>query len=273
MGFTRRTCAVLLALAAAAAGQEMHRTSTPCSSREAYLAAAKCAPDAGKCGVVSMDAFCTAEEAATFKMMAEKGFIAGKDIGSPAAIFELHQGIVSSEDGFISYHQKAAQMKKTGLEEALITRSEIATFGAYIVRLRDFVHANFAPSLAKDSLKVATPIFFSRLRKGEPAQPNDEYWHSHIDTEQYGTFAFTTLTYLSTQGEDFVGGSLTIDGKELRPVKGRVAAFTSGPEHPHNVEKVTSGARYAVTIAFTCAEEGVAMEDLFGDLVLKEEEL
>lgn len=29
-----------------------------------------------------------------------------------------------------------------------------------------------------------------------------EYWHSHIDTEQYGTFAFTTLLYLNSQDED-----------------------------------------------------------------------
>ena len=35
-------------------------------------------------------------------------------------------------------------------------------------------------------------------------------------------------------------------------VLGRVSMFTSGSENLHYVEKVLSGSRYALTIAFTC---------------------
>ena len=33
---------------------------------------------------------------------------------------------------------------------------------------------------------------------------------------------------------------------------GRVSAFTAGWENPHQVEPVTEGARFALTVAFTC---------------------
>ena len=34
--------------------------------------------------------------------------------------------------------------------------------------------------------------------------------------------------------------------------QGRLSCFTSGPENPHRVRRVTGGTRYALTIAFTC---------------------
>lgn len=38
----------------------------------------------------------------------------------------------------------------------------------------------------------------------------------------------------------------------VEPRKGRVSMFTSGPENPHFVERVTKGVRFAMTIPFTC---------------------
>lgn len=45
--------------------------------------------------------------------------------------------------------------------------------------------------------------FFSHINSSKTAQTvHDEYWHSHIDTEQYGTFAYTSILYLNTQGQE-----------------------------------------------------------------------
>ena len=62
-----------------------------------------------------------------------------------------------------------------------------------------------------------------------------------------------------------------IDGEEVRPAIGTVVAFTSGSENPHNVERVTKGTRYTLTVAFTCAPPptGVPIDDAFASVPLR----
>ena len=101
---------------------------------------------------------------------------------------------------------------------------------------------------------------------------HDEYWHSHVDTEQYGSFAFTSMLYLNNavqaqnnnQNEnnksreidgDFEGGEFEFLGESpltIVPEAGLVTMFTSGSENPHKVNKVTKGKRRALITAFTC---------------------
>ena len=48
--------------------------------------------------------------------------------------------------------------------------------------------------------------FFSHINSSKVAKNiHDEYWHRHIDAEQYGTFAYTTLLYLSTAQDGSFG--------------------------------------------------------------------
>ena len=79
---------------------------------------------------------------------------------------------------------------------------------------------------------------------------------------------YTALIYLNEAGRDYQGGIFEFDddtdrhssngdgeGPMLRFVKpkaGRLLMFTSGEENVHHVNEVTSGVRYAITIAFTC---------------------
>lgn len=79
---------------------------------------------------------------------------------------------------------------------------------------------------------------------------NDEYWHEHVDTLQYGSFSYTALLYLADgRGADFDGGDFVFDASHGRPAsrvgprRGRVVAFSSGAEFPHHVERVTRGDR------------------------------
>jgi len=106
---------------------------------------------------------------------------------------------------------------------------------------------------------LTKPMFFSRMfgsRNSEAKTFHDEYWHTHVDKEAYGTFIYTCLLYLSDFGTDFEGGQFVFDDKEgkhtIEPTKGRLSCFTSGSENPHHVEKVDTGTRWAFTIAFTC---------------------
>lgn len=75
--------------------------------------------------------------------------------------------------------------------------------------------------------------------------------------ETYDSFHYTALLYLNDYGRDFEGGRFVFIDKNsvnttIEPRKGRVSMFTSGSENRHLVEKVTSGTRYALTVAFTC---------------------
>jgi hypothetical protein len=78
-----------------------------------------------------------------------------------------------------------------------------------------------------------------------------------IRKEQYEGFHYTALVYLNSHQIDYFGGRFFwINENNLtysqEPRKGRLAAFSSGTENKHYVEKVLSGTRYAVTIPFTC---------------------
>jgi len=110
-------------------------------------------------------------------------------------------------------------------------------------------------------LYLTSPTFFSRITANKkPVTPNDEYWHVHVDKEQYGSFEYTGLLYLTDQNIHFKGGSFVFVGTEsnnhlnqtVQPKIGRFLTFTSGSENPHHVQKVTEGTRYALTISFTC---------------------
>merc|ERR1712037_524253 len=93
--------------------------------------------------------------------------------------------------------------------------------------------------------------FFSHINASKaPKTIHDEYWHEHTDTEQYGTFAFTSLLYLSTAGADFDGGAFVFEGVgdgeeasgadvDVEPRLGRLVAFTSDAENPHRAARVT----------------------------------
>ncbi|CAE7329226.1 OGFOD3 [Symbiodinium natans] len=111
--------------------------------------------------------------------------------------------------------------------------------------------------------------FFSHINGSKTAQTtHDEYWHSHIDTEQYGTFAYTVLLYLNSADHDFDGGEfifeesrgngVVVPAAAVEPRAGRVVAFSSDAENPHKVLKVSRGVRMALTAAFTCSQEQAA---------------
>jgi predicted 2-oxoglutarate/Fe(II)-dependent dioxygenase YbiX len=65
---------------------------------------------------------------------------------------------------------------------------------------------------------------------------------------------------MSDFGKDFQGGLLTffdaetesVVEQEVEPKAGRVVMFTSGPENPHNVDRVTQGDRFVLAFWFTC---------------------
>ena len=169
---------------------------------------------------------------------------------------------------------------------------------------------------SSERLYLTRPSFFSRIGSAAAATTHDEYWHPHIDREQYGVFEATALIYLSEHGGDFDGGEFVFvdsatphtaaeqrqvevammenadsrtkaaesstaaarhteevdEDREwiIRPSLGAVTFFSSGAENVHYVRRVTSGTRYALTIAFTRNEEEsveAALDKLYGQRI------
>lgn len=126
----------------------------------------------------------------------------------------------------------------------------------------------------------------------------------HTDEATHAGYHYSSVLYLNTQGEDFEGGNfiwndplsedaadcedgveeceladgrMVAPGKRVRtplhPRRGAAVIFSSGWENMHEVEKLTSGRRFAVPCFFTTVpvpSEGV---DMYGGLPAGDEEI
>ncbi|KAL1524585.1 hypothetical protein AB1Y20_019475 [Prymnesium parvum] len=209
-----------------------------------------CTPAPNDCGFRIVDGLISQEEVDALRKIAQRGMALGGGAGGPT-ILDLHSGALSLEDKFIDVWMAFNLSRRKAY-----TQSELLVYHEVTQRLAAEVEATFGVS----GVMLTSPTFFSRISADRPPRiPNDEYWHSHIDKQQYGSFVYTVLLYLSDQGVDFEGGSLCFDSPKTKravsrvaPHPGRAVLFTSGEEHPHHVEQVTSGSRLALTVAFTC---------------------
>ena len=81
-------------------------------------------------------------------------------------------------------------------------REELAPFSTLTERIR----AKVTETFGAQKLWLAAPTFFSKIAADRPPRiENDEYWHPHVDTLQYGSFTYTALLYLSSAGAGVVG--------------------------------------------------------------------
>ena len=104
--------------------------------------------------------------------------------------------------------------------------------------------------------------FVSRTSKGATARQS-----LHADESSYDTFHYSSVLYLSTQGEHFEGGSFAFSDpppplsssssssgerrlSELAPQSGLAVLFSSGWENMHRVQPMVSGCRHALPAFF-----------------------
>jgi len=198
----------------------------------------------------------------------------------PPSVIDLHAETISYKEQFVNL---TALME---FKQLSFTKSQILAYQAVRQALRQQLSQLFGVPI--DGLQHDM-TFFSHINASKTAKNiHDEYWHTHIDTDQYGTFAYTTLLYLNTQGQEFNGGEFifedTQDGDSLQPGAaveprfGRMVAFTSDSENPHKVLPVEQGVRMTLTAAFTCSKEKAASIEPFPkispiDVAFKDNEL
>jgi len=180
----------------------------------------------------------------------------------PPSVIDLHQGSISYKTQFV---EMAALFE---FKQVAFSEAQKEAYHKVRTALRGVLADTFG---VPEEALLHDMTFFSHINGSKEAQTvHDEYWHQHVDTEQYGTFEYTTLLYLSTQNEDFTGGEFLFENttgvegtKEdavavVEPRFNRLIVFTSDEENPHRVEKVKTGVRIALTAAFTCIKEKAA---------------
>eukprot|EP00040_Diaphanoeca_grandis_P029123 m.169680 g.169680 ORF g.169680 m.169680 type:complete len:334 (-) comp31581_c0_seq2:374-1375(-) len=219
----------------------------PCARKSVKPQHKGCAPT--QCGrFVVDDAF---DEADVSKLAAfAKNLMAlGGGSGGPT-ILDLHSGALSLGDNFIDVYQMAASTPSE-----LYDASDFAVYNT----LKDSIKQAIMDTEGFDitaPLYLTKPTFFSKITNKPAKSEHDEYWHSHVDKITYSTFDYTCLLYLTTYGQDFMGGEFVFTDKTshtvVQPRKGRLSCFSSGSENPHHITKVVSGERLAITVAFSC---------------------
>jgi len=205
----------------------------------------ECTPTS--CKRVTINEFIDPEAANQLRKIIDTAATFGGGSGGPT-IFDLHSGALSKADKFIDLY---AALKKGTYN--LFHQSDLEVLSETIQRIKTTIQKAFKVK----NIFLTTPLFFSKISGDlDPRTAHDEYWHPHIDKEQYGTFVYTALVYLSDYGVDFEGGSFVFVDKKsnqtIKPSKGLLSFFTSGSENVHHIQRVTKGVRYALTIAFSC---------------------
>ncbi|XP_043196114.1 2-oxoglutarate and iron-dependent oxygenase domain-containing protein 3-like [Amphibalanus amphitrite] len=212
-----------------------------------------CTPS--RCGRVISDKVVTPHEAQALRDIATRAFQLTGGSSGGASILDLHSGALSKGSSFVNVYQLPES-------QHLVSESDLRIYKAVKQRVAHFISEHF--QLAPGVLKLAKPTFFSRMTTKEARTVHDEYWHTHVDKETYPSFHYTSLVYLNDYGHDFQGGRFIFNDNDanrtVEPKTGRVSAFTAGWENPHQVEPVSDGVRFALTVAFTC-DQSQAISD------------
>ncbi len=265
---------VLLAAIVALALQRRPTTlvAVECAAHDYEPRVGRCTP--ATCGRAVFEDFASAEDVSRLRELAARGMALGGGSGGPT-ILDLQSGALSLRDKFIDVW--VAFNATRGHPPFSV--SDVAVYARTVERVRQRAEQLFGVS----GLLLTSPTFFSRIDGDKPPIiANDEYWHTHVDARQYGSFVYTALLYLADADADFDGGRLlffpparsersSLDDDAapvatVAPRKGTLVLFTSGHEHPHRVSKVERGRRLALTIAFTC-DRRAAITDFLGRAV------
>mmetsp|Transcript_56348 Transcript_56348/g.138298 ORF Transcript_56348/g.138298 Transcript_56348/m.138298 type:complete len:325 (-) Transcript_56348:28-1002(-) len=236
---------------------EETRYQVACSDKRFSEFVQGCSPS--ECDRYVISNFIQYDQIKELRDLAEFGMTHGGGAGG-ATILDFPSGALSYGEKFIDVHQVLASK---GLE---LPMAHTRSFLEITRRVRELIMRKYG----LDVLYPTTPRFFSRMDGGRPAKTqHDEYWHNHIDAQQYPGFEYTALLYLNEQGKDYKGGEFSfVDHAKgsteeklttLKPEPGKLVVFTSGSENVHRVHQVTAGKRYALTVAFTC-DKGRALE-------------
>lgn len=175
-------------------------------SRDGQLLADRCYTSAGRhlsppCAAFIVPRFASEDEVHSVGAFAEAVMRLGGGSSGGVTLVDAHMGVVSSGKRFVNlFHLIKAYAQRHG--GALpYDVADAVTYRAVVRRIHELVQRVFLPTTAEGSqplLYLASPAFISLMTNTSADTPNDEYWHSHVDIDQYPSFDVTTLLYLTS---------------------------------------------------------------------------
>ena len=151
------------------------------------------------CGRAYYPDFLSAANASLLLSLATTAFELSPGGSGPVTIVDMVSGALSYNEQFVNLF---ALLKR---QHTFLPLPAVAEYLSLTARLSALL-SSALQSTAR--LYLTRPSFFSRIRSADAANTHDEYWHRHVDREQYGTFEATALIYLSDWGSNFDGGEL-----------------------------------------------------------------
>ncbi len=162
------------------------------------------------CARVVMDDFLSEDESAALIRFAETAFSISGGGAGPVSVFDGVKGATSMGDRFVNVFQMVRQSKANlaklekadadakgkgkekeeaasrALEQA---KTALKTFKREDIEIFDRVTQRFIDSVGRTfgirNALATTPSFIARLKAGAvPRNIHDEYWHTHVDTNQ-----------------------------------------------------------------------------------------
>eukprot|EP00743_Colponemidia_sp_Colp-15_P004470 GILK01004820.1.p1 GENE.GILK01004820.1~~GILK01004820.1.p1 ORF type:complete len:308 (+),score=33.06 GILK01004820.1:48-971(+) len=202
------------------------------------------------CKRLVVDKLVSDEEVARLLELTERGMQGRSKLGGPT-ILDIGTGFVRDGDGMVKLYESTAGKQ-------LFSDDDFKFYASVLERIRQRLISEYNLS----HLYFTAPTFIARLVGNEtwsPKTAHDEYFHPHVDKQNTPHYDYSGLLYLADYQTDFTGGDFVfIDGDSIttvEPRKGRLIMFNSGAENPHQVRKVKTGTRYALSLWFTCNPE------------------
>ncbi|CAG2170749.1 unnamed protein product [Oppiella nova] len=218
-----------------------------------------CVPQ--RCGRFVSDSVITESEAKHLLSVAKRGLSLGGSSGGHS-LLSLHSGDLWMATNIVNIYKLIERTQRTEADlKELFTEKDLKVYRRVTNRIRKTIAIQFGIPWAE--LYLTNPTYFSRMTAKRAQMRFDKYWLRHVDRKNRFDL-FTSLLYLSTYGADFTGGRFIfadqMSNTTIEPKLGRLVAYTAGSENRHRVERVTSGTRYALLMAFTCNHEFAAKD-------------
>ena len=206
-------------------------TTSPSSLLSPGVHVIPCAsPSPSPCARVWLPSFLDPSTTPLLLSLANSAFSLTPGGSGPVTIIDLVSGALSYRDRFVSAF---ALQREKGLS---FPSEAVALYWALTARMKGEIQRTLNVT---DPIFLTKPSFIAQIDGDkEVVTQNDEYYHPHIDTQQYGAFHYTALLYLSTHGEEFEGGEFVFKDSPSHsphPPAVREAEVTSNGEvdSPH----------------------------------------
>lgn len=131
--------------------------------------------------------------------------------------------------------------------DVIMSNQEIQNIlSQYIVK--SFENYNNKHNINKDNKKTAflcskfSPLRFNQYKKGTLMRKHFDHIHSIFDGEQKG---IPVLSFIGILNEDYSGGQLIINDKQIKTKTGDIIIFPSCFLYPHEIKEIKKGIRYS----------------------------